>query len=352
MKKVVIIGCGAVGYRWYFDGIKKSKYCEVAALVDIDEEALEKAGKYLHNDNLYSSLEEFLSSKCKADIALILTQHSSHFRLIEQCLNNGLHVYSEKPFAETKREAQYLLKVAHDKGKFLASAPQIKLSSRNQKVKEIIESGVLGKIALIRASGSNMGPADRKDTDYNPKWFYNDGGSLASLGIYTLSIIIFLFGIPDRVASYSGIAFSNRTVKYGPNSGEKFKVTAPDNQIAILDYENGMYVMFDGSYVVKHPVDYELIIHGELGTLLVGGFGGPDSIILENEHGKQKVGPDDSCHLEWNLFWGVDNLAKCIQQESELIVSGEFAKNVIEVMEAMKYSNKENIIVRLGENER
>lgn len=100
MKRVVIIGCGAVAYRWYFDGILNSRDCEVAALVDNNENALQKAGKYLQSKNLYSSIEEFFDSGIIADIALILTQHSMHFELIEKCLNQGLHVYSEKPFVE------------------------------------------------------------------------------------------------------------------------------------------------------------------------------------------------------------------------------------------------------------
>lgn len=350
MKKVVIIGCGAVAYRWYFKGIKNSNYCEVAALVDVDKEALEKAGRYLNTDKLYGSLEDFFASKVKADIALVLTRHKLHFSLIKECLNNGLNVYSEKPFASNYLEAKYLLKLAKDKNLLLASAPQVKLSSRNKKVKQIIDNGILGKIALVRATGSNMGPAGRKDTNYDPKWFYNDGGSLASLGIYTLSLLIYLFGEPDRVAAYSGTAFPYRTVKFGPNKGDKFKVSAPDNQIAILDYGDGTFVMFDGSYTINHPVQNDLIIHGELGTLYVRGFGGKDSIILKKDNLETKLGPDDDCHIKWNLFWGVDNLAKALEKKEKLIVTGQFASKVIKVMDAMKVSNDENMMVKYREN--
>lgn len=347
MKKVVIIGCGAVAYRWYFDGILNSQECELAALVDNNKNALNKAGEYLQSKNLYNSVEEFFDSEIVADIALILTQHSMHFDLIETCLNHGLNVYSEKPFVDNVEDAEYLLNLAHKKNLLLASAPQVKLSSRNKTVKKIVESGVLGKIALVRASGSNLGPASREDTNYDPKWFYNDGGSLASLGIYTLSLVIYFFGTPSRISSYSGIAFPRRKVLFGPNKGEKFSVTAPDNQIAMLDYGDGMYVMFDGSYTIKHSMKYEFIIHGEYGTLYVSGFGGKQSIILETDDGKEEVGPDDNCHLDWNLFWGVDDLAKSIEKNITPVVSAEFSKEVIAVMETMRSSNDLNQIVSL-----
>ncbi|HEM3672718.1 TPA: Gfo/Idh/MocA family oxidoreductase [Streptococcus suis] len=344
MKRVVIVGCGAVAYRWYFKGIQESDYCRAVALVDPDERALKKAGKYLAIKNLYSSIDHFFNSGIKADIALVLTPHSSHYNVVKKCLLNNLNVYCEKPFAENRFEGRELVELAKLKNLKLAAAPQIKLSSRNKAVKSLLESEVIGKVALVRASGSNMGPADRVDTNYNPKWFYNDGGSLASLGIYTLTLINYLFGKPKRVASFSGISFENRTVKYGPNKGEDFTVTAPDNQIAILDYGEGMYVLFDGSYVVKNPVEYELTIHGEKGTILVGGFGGPESIVLIDSEGNHFVGPDDDCHINWNLFWGVEDLAKCLEESGKLIVDGESALDVIEIMDAMKKSNNQNKI--------
>lgn len=346
MKKsrVVIIGCGAVAYRWYFKGLMNSKECEIVALVDSDPNKLNDALKYCEISEGFRSCESFFSSSIQADIALILTPHHSHYEIIKECFLQGLNVYSEKPFAENYKESLELIQLASQKNLVFCSAPQIMLSSRNQKAKELVEKGIIGNVVMVRASGSNMGPADRPGIDYDPEWFYQDGGSISSLGIYTLAIVLFIWGTPKRVAGLSGISIPNRTVAYGPFKDKKFTVIAPDNEVALLDFNN-MYVLFDGSYCVKNPLPYELIIHGTKGTLYVGGFGGKESIALEKNGEKIPVGPEDDCHIRWNLSMGVDEMANAIRENRTPKTNAEFASQTILIIESIRESNKTNKII-------
>lgn len=344
MKKVVIIGCGAVAYRWYFKGIMNSKVCEIVALVDTNKENLNAAAEYCNVSNTFENVNEFLKSSLKVDIALVLTPHHSHYQIIKLLLTNKINVYSEKPFAENAKEAKELIDLAKSNGLSFCSAPQVMLSSRNKKVKALIEEGTIGDIVMVRASGSNMGPSDREGINYDPEWFYKDGGSLASLGIYTLAIIIFIWGLPKRVAAYSGISIPHRKVMYGPFKGKEFDVSAPDNEVALLDYGKN-YVLFDGSYVIKNPVEHELIIHGTEGSLLVGGFGGKSSIVLQKNGEKTEIGPEDDCHINWNLSWGIDEMAIAMNEKREPLTDASFSRDVITVIDAIRESNESNNIV-------
>lgn len=343
-KRVAIVGCGAVAYRWYFSGLLNSDDCEIVALADIDKTNLEKASEYCKVDQLYISLDELIRDKDLFDIVVLLTPHKCHYSQVKRLLNAGINVYSEKPFAETTEQAIELINLANKKNLVFCSAPQIMLSSRNKLTKKYIEDGLIGDVLLVRASGSNMGPAYRKDTNYDPEWFYNDGGSLSSLGIYTLSIIIFLFGMPKRLFGLSGISMPVREVLYGPAKGKVFRVTAPDNEVALLDYGQN-YVLFDGSYVVNPPQKHELIIHGTKGTLYVGGFGGKQSIVLAREGIKTEIGPEDRCHIDWNLSWGIDEMSKAMAENRKALTNAEFALNAIELIEAIRHSSKNNEVI-------
>lgn len=337
--RVAIVGCGAVAYRWYFDGIIKSKKCILTALVDNDKTALEKANQYCGGcKNLYTDYEMLLKDDI-CDIVLVLTPHKTHYKIVKCCLEHKVHVYSEKPLAENYAQAIELLDLAKMKGVTLCAAPQVMLSSRNRKTKELLASGIIGDVTLVHASGSNMGPADRKGVTYDPSWFYQDGGSLSSLGIYTLALVQYIWGMPKGITGYSTVSLPERIVQYGPFAGKRIEVTAPDNEVAILDYGR-WFVLFDGSYSIKKPSKWELVIHGSQGKLLVGGFGGKESILLVRDDCEEYIGPDDDCHLNWNLFWGVDEQAEAILTKRVSETSAEFAVGTVKMIEAIHNNEK------------
>jgi len=346
--KIGILGCGGVAERWYLSGLsgQKDKY-DLVALADIDYIKAKNAAIKYNVSHSYKSIIE-LCNHPGLDLVVVLTGHKDHYENIRYCLNHKLHVYSEKPFAQNYKKGLELMNLAKKKHLYLGSAPQVMLSSRNKKVKTIIDSGMLGKLTFMRASSSNMGPADRKGVNYDPRWFYNDGGSLKSLGIYGLADVLFWLGKPKRVAGLSGISIPNRTVMYGPVAGKKFVVKSPDNEVALLEFENNTYVLFDGSYSVLTPPKYEFEIHGTKASLFVGGFGGKDSIFIqEREKGLVAIGPEDICHIDWNLSWGVEETINAIHEKRKTLTNPEFALLTIKVIDAIQSSSKTGKYVKI-----
>lgn len=344
--KIGILGCGAVAYRWYLRGLcgKKNDY-EVVVLCDTNESRASSSAKEFGVKSYCTTKEAMLNYDL--DVVLVLTRHIDHFDHVKFFLDRNINVYSEKPFAENKEDGEILLDLAKEKGLRLGSAPQIMLSSRNIKTKKLIKEGLIGKVTMVRASCSNLGPAGRSDTDYDPEWFYNEGGSLSSLGIYGLSTLLWIIGFPKKITCFQGISYENREVTFGPAKGKKFKVTAPDNVVAMMDFGEGTFALFDGSYSIANPPKYDFEIHGTKGSLFVGGFGGPSSIIFcDLEKKCTEIGPDDDCHLKWNLSWGVEDLALAIKENREPKASAEFALRVIDIMDKMKKSSDDNLVIQ------
>ena len=61
----------------------------------------------------FSDLKEMLE-RCSPDVVHITTPPQSHYSLAKQCLESGSHVYLEKPFTITAREAESLIQLAEN----------------------------------------------------------------------------------------------------------------------------------------------------------------------------------------------------------------------------------------------
>lgn len=337
--RVGLLGCGAVAHRWYLSGLAQpTEHHVLSAVADIDVSRAASAAHAYGVDRCHASLEDLLDDD-GIDLVVILTRHADHPVQVEASLRAGKHVYCEKPLASTPGEAARLANLAASAGLSLAAAPQVMLSARNQVMKDLVGRGAVGDLTLVRVSGSNLGPAERPGVDYDPRWFYQDGGSLQSLGIYALSTLVWMLGVPDVVTSFHCISRPEREVRFGPRTGEAFRATAPDNEIALLRYGAGCLVLFDGSYVVPHPPAHEFEIHGSGGSILVGGYGGPESVLLCPTLGEPEcVGPPPEATADWTLAWGVLDQTRAILDGGRPAAGVWIAVDVLETIEMMRES--------------
>ena len=97
----------------------------------------------------------------------IITPLSSHYELARQALEAGKHVFIEKPVTRTSEEAQRLIDLAAEKNCVLMVGHIFLFNPGILKIKEIIQSGVLGRIIYIDAVRTNLGPIR---SDVNALW--------------------------------------------------------------------------------------------------------------------------------------------------------------------------------------
>jgi predicted dehydrogenase len=108
--KIGIIGVGHLGklHARMLSGIKN---CELVGIFDIDSENAKAAGdefglKVFESEN--SLLEEI-------DAASVAVTTTAHFEVAKRCIENGVHVFLEKPITSTIDEAKELVKLASEK---------------------------------------------------------------------------------------------------------------------------------------------------------------------------------------------------------------------------------------------
>lgn len=102
----------------------------------------------------------------EAEAVILNLPHFLQCEVTEFFLDSGLHVLVEKPMANTVAECDRMIAAAKRSGKKLALGHLQRFVASNRRVKEIYESGELGKFCMFH---------EFRSTDYfvptRPRWF-------------------------------------------------------------------------------------------------------------------------------------------------------------------------------------
>ncbi|MCI8796207.1 MAG: Gfo/Idh/MocA family oxidoreductase [Dorea sp.] len=157
--KVAVAGLGNRGRETYAKSAKlHPDKMEIAAIADIDSEKVElAAGEYdVPKKACFSSAEEMLKQEKLADVMIIATQDRQHVAHAVEALEKGYHVLLEKPVSPELEECKRLAKTAKRCGRKVVVCHVLRYTPIYQKVKELLDSGVIGDVVSIMAS-ENVG---------------------------------------------------------------------------------------------------------------------------------------------------------------------------------------------------
>ncbi len=193
MKKinVAIVGYGRSGrdiHGAYF--LRDKSLFNVVAVVDELEERRNMAAAE-HACDVYADYQELLK---RDDVGLIVNASFSHCHhpLTKTLLSHGKNVIVEKPFAIKAQDCRELIATASSSGAMLSVFQQSHFAPYYKKIKEIINSGVLGR--LIQISISFSGFARRWDWQCCHRL---GGGNLRNTGPHPFEQALDLLGNPS-----------------------------------------------------------------------------------------------------------------------------------------------------------
>ena len=145
----------------------------------------------------YGSYEELVADE-SGDAIYVATPHPAHKENVVLALNAGKPVLCEKPFAVNAQEAQAMIAAASRNSVALMEAMWARFLPHYAKVREIVDSGVLGPILSIHADHgqrlADQGIARLIDPALA-------GGALLDLGIYPVSFAHMILGNPSQITS-------------------------------------------------------------------------------------------------------------------------------------------------------
>lgn len=139
---------------------------------------------------------EQLAADPDVDIIYIATPHPGHRDAAALAIQHGKHVLVEKPFTLNRDEAVALRDLAADAGVLVMEAMWTRYLPHMVRLREIVAAGTLGEIRTVFADHTQRISDD-------PSHRLNDlslgGGALLDLGIYPVSFVCDLLGLPTQV---------------------------------------------------------------------------------------------------------------------------------------------------------
>jgi UDP-N-acetylglucosamine 3-dehydrogenase len=146
---VGLVGCGSFGesHLATFAGVP---YAEVVAVTDID---LNRAAKLAARYNIPKIARDSreLCGLPGIDAVSVVTPESQHLESVLFALENGKHVFVEKPIATTMEDGQKMLEAARKTGLILMPGHVCRFETKYATVKEQLATGQLGQVVSIAA---------------------------------------------------------------------------------------------------------------------------------------------------------------------------------------------------------
>ncbi len=213
-------------------------------------ERTKKTAKEIYPDvKSYDSVSDLLADD-SIELVIVNTPNYTHFEFAKESLEAGKHILLEKPAVDNLDQLEKLSEISEKTGKKIFFYQNRRYDSHFMQVKEVIESGQLGKIieAHIRFDRYNMelGPKEFKENSQ-----YVSSGVAYDLGPHVLDQAFSVFGKPNNIIKTTAI---NRPGSQVPDFFN-FHLLYPDN----------LQVFLTGNLLVADPQP-AFVVHGTKGT--------------------------------------------------------------------------------------
>lgn len=309
-----ILGCGRIAHKFAQD-LQTIPDARLHAVASTDlNRAVTFAADY-GAPNAYGRYEDLLSCP-DLDVVYIATTHNFHYENTLMCLNGGLPVLCEKPFAMNSRQVRTMVETAREKGVFLMEALWSRFMPCIVKAKELADSGAIGTVTGLRADFGFRAPFDPEKRLFNKAL---GGGSLLDIGIYPLFLSYLLLGKPTTV-----------------KAAAVFGQTGIDEQCGmVLTYANGAMANLFSTLTAK--TDTDACIYGSTGNLHIGGrFHEGQSVTIKPAEGDRQIYTYP--RQTWGYNYEANHVMQCLREgktESPLW-SLDDSLNLIDLLDTLR----------------
>jgi predicted dehydrogenase len=198
-----MIRVGVVGYGYWGPNIVRNlrslEGCQVVAVCDQSPAALRRI-RQAHPDLAVTTQSAELLTSPEVDAIAVVTPVGTHFELAKAALENGKHVFVEKPFTSTVCQAEELIELAERKNLKIMVDHTFLFTGAVRKIRELIDEGVLGDLYYYDSTRVNLG------------LFQHDVSVVWDLAPHDLSIMSFLIPQEPEAVVATGQAHLNGLV--------------------------------------------------------------------------------------------------------------------------------------------
>ncbi|HSY99696.1 MAG TPA: Gfo/Idh/MocA family oxidoreductase [Terriglobales bacterium] len=188
-----MIRIGVIGYGYWGPNIvrnfQQAEGARVVAVCDKSDKSLRRV-QQSYPDLRTTSEADVLLTAVDIDAIAVVTPVWTHFELAKKALDNGKHVFVEKPFTSTVAQAEELIALAERKKLKIMVDHTFLFTGAVRRIRQLIDNDTLGHLYYYDSTRVNLG------------LFQHDVNVIWDLAPHDLSIMDYLIGLePEAVVA-------------------------------------------------------------------------------------------------------------------------------------------------------
>jgi len=190
-----MIRIGVIGYGYWGPNVVRNLHrvegSRVAMVCDKSPEMLRRVNQTYPEIKTTTNSCDVLCS-AEIDAVAVITPVWTHFELAKKALENGKHVFVEKPFTSDSAQAEELIKLAERKGLCIMVDHTFIFTGAVRKIRQLVDQNALGSLYYYDSTRVNLG------------LFQHDVNVIWDLAPHDLSIMDYVIGKKAEAVSATG----------------------------------------------------------------------------------------------------------------------------------------------------
>lgn len=251
-----VIGSGGIAFRRTIpEGIIPAANAILVAVCDVNEELAKKSAERF-NVRYYTNEDDLISDP-EVECVYIATPAHLHFKQAEKVLKAKKHVLVEKPMTLKIEEGKKLVSLSRKNKVKIGVDFMMRFNTINQKIREMVLNGELGKIVMARAQLSCWYPPIKGAWRQIPK--LGGGGSFIDMGCHCMDLLEFILN-----SKIKEISCMMDTLVH--------KYTVEDTAIALARFTNGAIGIVDSCFSIPDNSSKNVLeVYGSKGSVIAYG---------------------------------------------------------------------------------
>ena len=267
------IGVGIIGSGFVAD-IHAASFAQAqgARLAAVASSRLENAEAFAARHDIERAFDDYreIFSLPEVDVVSLAVPNDLHCRMCVDAARAGKHVIIEKPLCRSLAEADEMIAAGKENGVHLFYAEELCFAPKYVRARELVLSGALGKIFLVKQAEMHDGP--------HAPWFWDversGGGVALDMGCHAIEFFRWMLDKPSILSVYACMG----TYVHGD------KTRGDDHSILVLEFEGGATGLAEESWAKLGGMEDRAELYGSAGVSYIDLLRG-NSILTYSDTG-------------------------------------------------------------------